>query len=124
MPWYVLLIVALASLAIVIGFVAWLALKGWRLAKHGMAVSRRITPLADGLTRRADEISAAAERLSSDGESLTESLAKLQVSLARLQVVSATIGEAMEPFLLLTGWLAGDRGYNDWRRWSREHPQP
>ena len=123
MPWYVLLIVALASLAVIVGALAYVGLKGWRLAKHGMAVSGRITPLADGLSRRADEISVAAERLSADGESLTVSIAKLQVSLARLQVVSDTINEAMEPFLLLTGWLAGDRGYNDWRRWSRTHPR-
>ncbi len=94
MPWYVLLIVALASLAVIIGALAYAALKGWRLAKHGMAVSRRVTPLADGLTRRADEIAAAAERLSGDGESLTVSISKLQVSLARLQVVTATINEA------------------------------
>jgi hypothetical protein len=123
MPWYAVLIVALAGLAVVIGFIAWLALKGWRLAKHGMAVSRRITPLADGLAKRADEITAAAERLSADGAQLTESIAKMQTSLARLQVVTETLGEAMEPFLLLTGWLSGDRGYNDWRRWSRAHPR-
>ena len=123
MPWYALLIVGLASLAIIIGALVYVALKGWRLAKHGMAVSRRITPLADGLSHRTDEIAAAAERLSASGESLTVSISKLQVSLARLQVVAYTVSEAMEPFLLLTGWLAGDRGYNDWRRWSREHPR-
>ena len=123
MPWYALLIVALAGLAVIIGALAYAALKGWRLVKHGMAVSRRITPLADGLTRRADQIGAAAERLTGDVESLSESISKLQVSLARLQVVTATINEAMEPFYLLTGWLAGDKGYNDWRRWSREHPR-
>jgi hypothetical protein len=122
MPWQVLLIIALASLAVIVGALAYAGRKGWRLAKHGMAVSKRITPLADGLSRRADEIAAAAERLSADGESLTESISKLQVSLARLQVISITVSEAMEPLLLLTGWLAGDRGYNDWRRWSREHP--
>jgi hypothetical protein len=123
MPWYVLLIVALVSLAVVVGALVSVALKGWRLAKHGMAVSRRMTPLADGLTHRADEISVAAERLSADGESLTVSISKLQVSLARLLVVVNTINEAMEPFYLLTGWLAGDKGYNDWRRWSRTHPR-
>ena len=123
MPWYVLLIVALVSLAVIIGALVYVALKGWRLAKHGMAVSRRITPLADGLSHRADEISVAAEHLSADGESLTVSISKLQVSLARLQVVFNTINEAMEPFYLLTGWLAGDKGYNDWRRWSRAHPR-
>jgi hypothetical protein len=123
MPWYVLLIVALVSLAVIIGALVYVALKGWRLAKHGMAVSRRITPIADGLTRRADEIAAAAERLSANGAQLSESIAKMQASLARLQVVTETMSEAMEPFLLLTGWLSGDRGYNDWRSWSRAHPR-
>ena len=88
MPWYVLLIVALVGLAVIIGALVYVALKGWRLAKHGMAVSRRITPLVDGLSHRADEISVAAEHLSADGESLTVSISKLQVSLARLQVVT------------------------------------
>jgi len=123
MPWYALLIVAVASLATICGALVYVGLKGWRLAKHGMAVSKRLTPLADGLSRRADEISVAAERLSADGESLTASIAKLQVSLARLQVVTDAIGEVLEPFLLLSGWLSGDRGYNDWHRWSRAHPR-
>jgi hypothetical protein len=123
MPWYVLLIVALAGLAVIIAALVYVALKGWRLAKHGAAVSRRITPLADGLSHRVDEVTAAAERLSADGESLTQSMSKLQVSLARLQVVMNTLNEAMEPFYLLTGWLAGDKGYSDWRRWSRAHPR-
>ena len=123
MPWYVLLIVALASLAVIIGALVYVGLKGWRLAKHGMAVSRRITPLADGLSRRADEIAAAAERLSADGESLTVSISKLQVSLARLQVVPTPSTTRWSPYYLLTGWLSGDTGYNDWRRWSREHPR-
>ena len=78
MPWYALLIVALASLAVVIGALVYVGLKGWRLAKHGAAVSRRIAPLADGLSRRADELAAAAERLSADGEQLAANLARLQ----------------------------------------------
>jgi hypothetical protein len=123
MPWYVLLIIALVSLAIVVGGFVYLAVKGWRLAKHGMAVSKRVAPLADGLSRRADEVSAAAERLSADGEQVSANIVRLQTSLARLQVVADAVGEALEPFLLLTGWLSGDRGYNDWRRWSRAHPR-
>lgn len=123
MPWYVLLIVALASLAVVVAALVSVVLKGWRLARHGMAVSRRITPLADGLARRTHEISVAAERLSADGSQLTANLARMQASMARLQVVAASLSEALEPILLLTGWLSGDRGYNDWRRWSRAHPR-
>jgi hypothetical protein len=113
MPWYVLLIVALVSLAVIVGALVYVALKGWRLAKHGMAVSRRITPLVDGLSHRADEISVAAEHLSADGESLTVSISKLQVSLARLQVVTRTINDALRPYYVLSGWLSGEREWGD-----------
>jgi hypothetical protein len=123
MPWYALLIVGLISLAVVVGALVQVVLKGLRLAKHGVAVSRRITPLADGLARRTHEISVAAERLSADGDQLTTTIARLQTSLARLQVVAGGVSEAMEPLLLLTGWLSGERGYNDWRRWSRPQPR-
>jgi len=123
MPWYALLIIALASLAVVVGALVSVGLKGWRLAKHGARVSRRIAPLADGLSRRADELAAAAERLSTDGEQVAANMGRLQASLARLQVVTDAVNEAMEPLLLLTGWLSGERGYTDWRRWSRAHPR-
>ena len=123
MPWYALLIVALASLAVVVGALVVVGLKGWRLAKHGDSVSKRMAPLADGLSRRADELTAAAERISANGEQLAANVARLQASAARLQVVADAVNEAMEPFLILTGWLSGERGYNDWRRWSRAHPR-
>jgi cell division protein FtsB len=115
MPWYVLLIIALASLALVIAMLAWLALKAWRLAKHGVAVSRRVTPLVEGLTRRADEAAAAAERLSADGEQLTASIARMQGSLARLQVVGQTLNDALRPYKLLRGWLSGEREWSELR---------
>jgi outer membrane murein-binding lipoprotein Lpp len=121
MPWYALLIVGLISLAIVIGGCAYVARKGWRLAKRGSQVSKRVAPLADDLRRKADELSARAEGLSAKSEQLTETIARLQASMARLQVVSDAVTEGLEPFLLLTGWLSGDRGWNDWRRWSRRH---
>jgi hypothetical protein len=119
MPWYALLIIGLVSLAIVIGGFAYMGLKGWRLAKKGMSISRRVAPLADGLSRQAAGLSTKAEQLQANGEQLAVNVARLQTSLARLQVVSAAASEASQPLLLLTGWLSGDRGNNDWRRWSR-----
>jgi hypothetical protein len=113
MPWYVVLIIALASLALVVAMLAWVGIKGWRLAKHGMAVSRRVTPLVDGLTRRADEAALAVERLSSDADQLTSNIARLQVSLARLQVVVRAFRDALRPYRLLRGWLSGQR---EWTR--------
>ena len=123
MPWYVLLIVALVSLAVIIGALVHVALKGWRVAKHGMAVSRRITPLADGLSRRADEITAAAERLSADGESLTGTSRSCRARWPGCNSSSDTLNEAMRAVLPPHGVAGGRQGYNDWRRWSREHPR-
>jgi hypothetical protein len=113
MPWYVLLIIALAGLALVLGMFAWVGLKGWRLAKHGMAVSRRVTPLVEGLTRRADEAAVAAEHLSADAEQLTASIARMQASLARLQVVSQALSDALRPYMLIAGWLSGEREWSE-----------
>jgi hypothetical protein len=112
MPWYVLLIIALAGLALVLAMLAWVGLKAWRLAKHGLAVSRRVTPLVEGLTRRADEAAAAAERLSADGEQLNASIVRMQASLARLQVVAQTLNAALRPYYIIAGWLSGER---EWR---------
>jgi hypothetical protein len=113
MPWYALLIVALVSLAVVIGGLAYVGLKAWRLAKHGAAVSRRVTPLVDGLTRRADEAAAAAKRLSADGEQLSANLLRMQRSIARLQVIAQTFNDAMRPYYLIAGWLSGEKEWSD-----------
>ena len=111
MPWYALLIVALVSLAVVIVGVAYLALKAWRLFKRGLRVSRDIAPLADHLSRQAEVLSANAERLAANGEQLSANITRLQVSLARLQVIANTLSEVAEPYLRLTGWLSGERGW-------------
>ena len=111
MPWYALLIVALVSLAIVIGGFAFMGLKAWRLFKHGMRVSRDVAPLADHLSRQAEVLSASAGQLAANGEQLGVNIARLQVSIARLQVIADTLSEVAEPYLRLTGWLSGDRGW-------------
>ena len=112
MPWYVVLIIALASIAFVLAVLVTVGLKAWRLAKHAAAVSGRITPLVDGLTRRSDEITLAVDRLTEDGEQLNVSLQRMQRSLARLQVIAATFNDALRPYYLIAGWLSGER---DWR---------
>lgn len=113
MPWYVLLIIALVSLAIVVGTLALVGLKAWRLVKHATAVSKRVTPLVSGLSRRGDEISVAVERLSANGEQLNASLAKLQRSVARLQVATRAISDALRPYKLVSEWLTGQREWGD-----------
>ena len=113
MPWYVVLIIALASLAFVLAVLASVGLKAWRLAKHGAAVAGRITPLVDGLTRRSDELAAAVERLSADAEELERNVARMQHSLARLQVIARNFNEALRPYYVIRGWLSGERGWSD-----------
>ena len=113
MPWYVVLIIALASVAFVLAVLVSVGLKAWRLAKHGAAVARRVTPLVDGLARRGDEATAAVERLSARSEELTASLARLQRSTARLQVIARTFNDALRPYYLIAGWLSGEREWSD-----------
>jgi hypothetical protein len=113
MPWYVLLIVALASIAFVLAALVSLVLKGLRVGKHAAAVSGRVTPLVDGLSRRSDEISNAVEHLSADAEQLNTSIARMQVSIARLQVVARNFNTALRPFYIISGWLSGEREWGD-----------
>ena len=113
MPWYVLLIIALASIVFVLAVLASVVLKGLRVGKHAAAVSRRVTPLADGLSRRGDEVTRAVDHLSADAEQLTASIARMQGSIARLQVVAKNFNTAMRPFYIISGWLSGDREWGD-----------
>jgi hypothetical protein len=112
-PWYVILIIALASLAVVVGGLVWLALKAWRLAKHGAAVAGRVTPMVDGLSHRAGEAATAAERLAANAEQLGTNVTRMQLSLARLQVITRSVNEALRPYYVISGWLSGDREWGD-----------
>jgi hypothetical protein len=113
MPWYVVLIIALASIAFVLAVLVSVGLKGWRVAKHAASVSGRVTPLVDGLSRRGDEITNAVEHLSADAEQLNASIASMQRSLARLQAIARMFNEALRPFYIISGWLGGDREWGD-----------
>ncbi len=113
MPWYVVLIIALVSIAFVLAVLASVALRGWRVAKHAASVSSRVTPLVDGLSRRGDEIATAVEHLSADAEQLNESIAGMQRSLARLQAIAKMFNDALRPFYVISGWLSGEREWGD-----------
>jgi uncharacterized protein YoxC len=113
MPWYVVLIIALVSIAFVLVVLALVGRKAWRLAKHAAAVSGRVTPLVDGLSRRSDEITSAVDRLSARSEELTANLARLQRSIARLQVIGRTFNDALRPYYLIAGWLSGEHEWRD-----------
>ena len=108
MNWVILLMIGLASLALIVGGFAYVGLKAWRLLKRGMRVSADIAPLADHLSRQAEGLAANADRLAANGDQLNANIGRLQVSIARLQVVGATLYELISPYLKLRGYLAGD----------------
>jgi uncharacterized protein YoxC len=113
MPWYVVLIIALVSIVFVLAVLARTGLTAWRVAKHAAAVSGRVTPLVDGLARRSDEITAAVDRLSADGEQLTANVQRMQRSISRLQVIALTFNDALRPYWIISGWLSGEREWDD-----------
>lgn len=113
MPWYVLLIIALVSVAFVLAVLVSVGLKARRVLKHANAVSARVTPLVEGLSRRGDEVRAAADRLSADAQQLNDSIARMQRALARLQTVVALLNDALRPIYIISGWLSGDREWGD-----------
>jgi hypothetical protein len=113
MPWYVLLIIALVSIAFVLAVLLSVVLKGLRVGKHALAVSGRVTPLVSALSRRGDELQNAAGHLSVDAEQITANIARLQTSLTRLQVIGKNVNEALRPIWVISGWLSGEREWGD-----------
>jgi len=112
MPWYVLLIIALASVGLVLAMLAWLGVRAWRLLKHGIAVSRRIAPLAGRLQSRADEAAATAEHLAASAGRLDANIARMQVALERLRVVGQALDDAVRPYRRIADWLGGEREWS------------
>ena len=113
MPWYVLLIIALAGLALVLGMFAVGRPQGVASgqARHGRVTPRDAT--GRGTHPQGDEAAAAADHLSADAEQLTASIARMQASLARLQVVSQALSDALRPYMLIAGWLSGEREWSE-----------
>ena len=102
---WILFGIGIASLAIIAFACAYLGLKGWRLAKHGVGVSRHIAPLAAELAGRADEAGRAAERLAGDGADLTADLERMQRSLQRLKILTDAWDDALRPLVRIAEYL-------------------
>jgi hypothetical protein len=102
---WILFGIGLASFAIIASALAYLGLKGWRLAKHGIGVSRHLAPLAAELAGRADEAGRAAERLTADGAELTADLERMQRSLQRLKILTDAWDDALRPFVRIAEYL-------------------
>jgi hypothetical protein len=102
---WILFGIGIASLAIIAFALAYLGLRGWRLAKHAIGVSRHIAPLAAELAGRADEAGRAAERLSADAADLTADLERMQRSLQRLKILTDAWDDAVAPIVRIAEYL-------------------
>jgi hypothetical protein len=94
----VLLIIGLASLALVVAFVAVVALKGWRLFKTVRAVSRSSGALAFEVAGRAQRLELNVGRLQANATQLQASLTRLQATADRLRVLFEALGDAVAPY--------------------------
>jgi hypothetical protein len=98
MSGWVLLIIGLASLALIIAMAAWAGAKVWRVARRGMAMSRAMGPLAADVAERAGRLEVNVAQLQSSADQLQVSLARLQASAERLRIIAEAWAEAMTPY--------------------------
>ena len=101
----VLLIIGLASLALVLATLAYCGLRAWRVVQRGTSMSRDIGPLADQLSDWGGAIEVKAQRLSENGTQLAANVARLQASLQRLQIIVQSLNEAAAPYRRLRDYL-------------------
>jgi hypothetical protein len=99
--WIVLGVCALA----VLGALAYLGLRGYRLVRTGMRVSRGTGAQAKQLAERAAAVQAKAAVLAETGGRLGEDATGLQTALARLTILISAITEARAPWQGLTRFL-------------------
>ncbi len=98
MSGWVLLIIGLASLALIVAMAAWVGLKGWRVAKRGIAVSHSTGALAADVAERAGRVELNVAQLQANADRLQANLARMQASAERLRILSEALAEALTPF--------------------------
>jgi hypothetical protein len=101
----VLLVVLGASALAVIGALAYLGLRGYRLVRTGMRVSRETGERARQLTDKTAALQAKVAVLTETGGELGENATSLQTALARLMVLTSAVTQARAPWRGLTGFL-------------------
>jgi hypothetical protein len=101
----VLLIIGLASLALVLAALAYSGLRAWRVVQRGTSFSRDVGPLADQLSDWSRVIEVKAQRLSEDGAQLAANVERLRASLQRLQIIVQSLIEATAPLRRLRDYL-------------------
>ncbi len=98
MDGWVLLVIGLASLALVVAAFAYLGYCGYRLGKAGIGMARTYGPPAADLARKAALATDRAAHAGVDAEQIAASLASLQASLQRLQVALEALQSALAPY--------------------------
>lgn len=101
----VLLIIGLASLALVVAMLAFCTLKGWRVYQRALGVSRDLTPFAGQLSAWSGVLEMKAERLAQNAVEISANIERLQTSMRRLQVVAEAFNESTEPYRRLRRYL-------------------
>jgi hypothetical protein len=110
MDGWMLLIVGLASLAVVFGAFVYLGVRGYHLFRRGLAVSRSLAPHVARLDAAARSIEQRTAQLETDAAGLTASTARLQESVARLQVLGQALNDGFAPYRGVRDYLRGRRG--------------
>lgn len=98
MSGWVLLIIGLASLALVLAMLVWLALRGWRLTRHGIAVARSTGAVAGEVAGRAGGLEVSLSRLQTNADQLRANLVRLQATAERFRVLADALGDALAPY--------------------------
>jgi hypothetical protein len=101
----ILLLVLAACALAVIGGLAYLGLRAYRLVRTGMRASRSTGAQAQVLADKAAAVQAKAAALAESGGSLGENATSLQTALARLTVLTSAITEARAPWQGLSRFL-------------------
>lgn len=107
MDGWVLLVIGLASLALVIGALAYIGLRAYRLARHGLAVSRSMAPHVARLEAAGRDIERHTAQLERNAADVTTGTARLQENVARLQLLSAALRDGVAPYRRLRDYLSG-----------------
>ena len=102
---WLLLIIGLASLAVVLGAVAYCAVKAWRVYRHGTEVYGRLAPFIDQLDGWTVTVEAKAQELTDNSAAIAANLDRLKASLARFQVIAQAFDEGFAPYRRILSYL-------------------
>jgi hypothetical protein len=102
---WILLAIGLVSLVAVLGSVAFVAVTGWRLAKHAGRFASDIGSALEPTLRGVDAAAAKAAGLGDAAQTLSDNLARLQTALARLNVLSNAGQEGLAPWRTVRSYL-------------------